>query len=177
MMKSQKLPAYSFKTIALCYHPRSEDKTIRAEIGIFLSHGYNLRYLKVWIPHRHQIYSMRHIKPLKYQLTPPSWNYMQNKRGNLPIQDSAQDSHNPPTVTTRNTDPEESPPTSTHEGSYGPNNQQSIDKTRTSTPTSRNFPYPVTENRSNFPSLNREGEHHRRPEIDQEGEDLTHRST
>jgi len=82
-----KLHAYSCGTIALSCHPRSEETTIRAEIEIFQSHGYNLRHIKVWIPHRHQIYSMRHIKPLKYQLTPPSWNYSHNKRVTLPIQD------------------------------------------------------------------------------------------
>jgi hypothetical protein len=59
-------------------HPRAEDKSIREEIGIFLSHRYNLRYIKFWNPTRHQVFSMRHIKPLKHQVTPPSWNYKQN---------------------------------------------------------------------------------------------------
>ena len=81
-----KIPAYAFGTIAVAHHPRSEDKSIRAEIGIFISHGYNLRYLKFWIPTRHQMYSMRSMIPLKNQVTPPSWNYPQNVRGNLPIQ-------------------------------------------------------------------------------------------
>jgi hypothetical protein len=54
-----KIPAYAFGTLAVAHHPRSEDKSIRAEIGIFISHGYNLRYLKFWIPTRHQMYSMR----------------------------------------------------------------------------------------------------------------------
>ena len=84
--KKPKIPAYAFGTIAVAHHPRSEDKSIRAEIGIFISHGYNLRYLKFWIPTRHQMYSMRSMIPLKNQVTPPSWNYPQNVRGNLPIQ-------------------------------------------------------------------------------------------
>jgi hypothetical protein len=66
-----KIPAYSFGTLAVAHHPRSEDKSIRAEIGIFISHGYNLRYLKFWIPTRLQMYSMRSMIPLKNQVTPP----------------------------------------------------------------------------------------------------------
>jgi hypothetical protein len=79
------LPTYSFSTIALCYHPRTEDKTVREEIGIFISHAYNVRYLKFWIPHSHHMYSMRLIKPLKHQFTPPSWNYTENNRAILPL--------------------------------------------------------------------------------------------
>ena len=59
-----KIPAYAFGTLAVAHHPRSEDKSIRAIIGIFISHGYNLRYLKFWIPTRHQKYSIiRHHAP------------------------------------------------------------------------------------------------------------------
>ena len=35
-----------FRISQIIHHPRSEDKSIRAKIGIFISHGCNLRYLK-----------------------------------------------------------------------------------------------------------------------------------
>ena len=37
---------YTLEPSPLGTHPRAEDKSISAEIGIFLSHRYNLRYIK-----------------------------------------------------------------------------------------------------------------------------------
>jgi hypothetical protein len=159
-----KVPAYAFGTIALCYHPRSEDKTIRAEIGIFLSHGYNLRYLKVWIPHRHQMYSMRALKPLKHQVTPPSWNYPQNKHGTSPvpgghsmdIQLSALPK--PPSLSSL---PVDSPID---------NNQHILRSPGLSTSASGAIAPQLSKPRPSFPASNREGASHGVPSINQEGE-------
>ena len=81
-----KIQVYAFGTLAVARHPRSEDKSIRAEIGIFISHGHNLTYLIFWIPTRHQMYFMKSMIPLRNQVTPISWNYPQNIRDILPIQ-------------------------------------------------------------------------------------------
>jgi len=50
---------------------------------------------------------MRLIKPLKHQVTPPSWNYAQNNRGILPLNNDMQVHDN--AVTTPNTNSEMEP--------------------------------------------------------------------
>ena len=34
---------YAFGTFGVFYHPRQEDQTIKAEIGLFLHHGYHVK--------------------------------------------------------------------------------------------------------------------------------------
>jgi hypothetical protein len=83
--KKPKVPAFAFGTIGVVYHPRQDDKTLRGEIGIFLTHGFHRRYIKGFIPTRDKTYSVRQMQPLKEQVTPLSWNYVQNVRGVSPI--------------------------------------------------------------------------------------------
>jgi hypothetical protein len=160
------LPAYAFGTIAVCYHPRSEDKSLRAEIEIFLSHGYNLRYLKVWIPPRHQVYSIRHIKPLKNQVTPPSWNYPQNLRGVKPVQRAITDSDHYPTKETVEPTVVNSRPVPHPLVSPGRTyQQQGIDRQAPSTPLHANLRHSM-----NSSSLHHEAAPQLEPAIDQEGD-------
>jgi Reverse transcriptase (RNA-dependent DNA polymerase) len=79
------VPAFAFGTIGVMYHPRQDDKTLRGEIGIFLSHGAHRRYIKAFIPTRDKTYSVRLMQPLKEQVTPLSWKFHQNIRGVQPI--------------------------------------------------------------------------------------------
>jgi hypothetical protein len=74
------VPAFAFGTIGVVYHPRQDDKTLRGEIGIFLSHGYHRRYIKGFIPTRDKTYSVRQLTPLREQVTPLSWKFQQNTR-------------------------------------------------------------------------------------------------
>jgi hypothetical protein len=68
--RKPQVPAFAFGTIGVVYHPRQDDKTLRGEIGIFLSHGYHRRYIKGFIPTRDKTYSVRQMTPLKEQVTP-----------------------------------------------------------------------------------------------------------
>jgi hypothetical protein len=81
------IPSHSFGTIGIFYHPRDDDNAMRGELGIFLSHGYHMRYIKAYLPHRLKVYSMRKMIPLKYQFTPQSWQYTQNHRSGILNQD------------------------------------------------------------------------------------------
>jgi hypothetical protein len=83
------VPAFAFGTIGVVYHPRHDDKTLRGEIGIFLSHGYHRRYIKGFIPTRDKTYSVRQLTPLREQVTPPSWNFPQNIRGIQAVSDKS----------------------------------------------------------------------------------------
>jgi hypothetical protein len=74
------IPEYAFGTLGMFYHPRADDDSLRAEIVIFLSHGYHKRYLKAYLPTRLRVYSMRRFTPLKHQYTPVAWNFKQNDR-------------------------------------------------------------------------------------------------
>jgi hypothetical protein len=78
--RKPQVPAFAFGTIGVVYHPRQDDKTMRGEIGIFLSHGYHRRYIKGFIPTRDKTYSVRQLTPLREQVTPLSWKFQQNIR-------------------------------------------------------------------------------------------------
>jgi hypothetical protein len=82
------IPDHPFGTIAVFYHPRDDDSTLKGELGIFISHGYHKRYIKAYLPTRLRIYSMRKMVPLKHQMTPPSWMFKQNARRILPVHPS-----------------------------------------------------------------------------------------
>jgi hypothetical protein len=157
-----KIPAYAFGTLAVAHHPRSDDKSIRAETGIFISHGCNISHLKFWIPTRHQMYSMRSMIPLKSQVTPTSWNYKQNVRGILPTPNISNEktSTQPatevpirPNLENKSIQgcspiPEVSPTI---------NDQEKSKNEELSHLTSRDNAFTVDENSQRFPSLNQEG--------------------
>jgi hypothetical protein len=86
--KKPKVPAFSFGTISVVYNPRQNNKTLRGEIGIFVTHGHHRRYIKGFIPTRDKTYSVRQMTPLKEQVTPLSWNFPQNIRGMSTIRTS-----------------------------------------------------------------------------------------
>jgi 5-methylcytosine-specific restriction endonuclease McrA len=92
------VPAFAFGTIGVVYHPRQNDKTLRGEIGIFLTHGYHRRYIKGFLPTRDKTYSVRQMTPLREQVTPLSWNYPQNIRGINKIRDSSSQNQSTPKV-------------------------------------------------------------------------------
>jgi hypothetical protein len=74
------VPTYQFGTIGIFYHPRQDDHTMKAEIGLFLHHGYHVRYVKGYLPTRRRTYSFRKFVILRPQALPPSWNYAPNIR-------------------------------------------------------------------------------------------------
>jgi hypothetical protein len=82
--KKPDLPQFAFGTVGYFYYRRSDDKEIKAELGIFLGHGdYNWNhnaYLRAFFPTRHGIYSVRRFTPNKIQFNPPEWKYASNPK-------------------------------------------------------------------------------------------------
>ena len=78
------IPTYAFETVGVFYHPRQENQTMKAEIGLFLQHGYQVKYLKGYLPTRRRTYSFQKFIPLRPQAIPQSWNYAPNVRGLRP---------------------------------------------------------------------------------------------
>jgi hypothetical protein len=105
------VPTYSFGTIGMFYHPRNDDKSLRGEIGIFISHGYHQRFIKGFLPLRNQMYSIRKFTKLQHQFSPASWNYKQNLRGTHDVNKGAdlQPSGPKPTATSSMEIPSTSP--------------------------------------------------------------------
>ena len=58
------IPTYAFGTV---YHPRQEDQTMKAEIGLFLQHGYHVKYLKGYLPTQRRTYSFQKFISLRPQ--------------------------------------------------------------------------------------------------------------
>jgi hypothetical protein len=121
---------------------------------------------------------MRSMVPLKNQVTPPSWNYPQNVRGNLPIQRPPGD-----LSTTRSTvaQPTSQISDKTANGAPAlvpevdptPINHENARQQATTHPTSGDIGPASTENRPRFPALDQEGAFPQGPESNQEGDILT----
>jgi hypothetical protein len=52
------VPSHPFGLIAMFYHPRNDDPTFRAELGIFLSKGDHQAYIRAYYPSRLRRYQI-----------------------------------------------------------------------------------------------------------------------
>jgi hypothetical protein len=73
-----KIPLHPFGTIGLGYFKRATDPDLRGEVCIFLGHGEDLRYVRVYLPTAARIYSTRKFVALPHQLPPSSWQLLPN---------------------------------------------------------------------------------------------------
>jgi hypothetical protein len=67
------IPLCHFGQVGLACHIRKDGSEQRADYGIFLGYGDHRRYMKIYIPDRFIIYSMKKFVPNPTDDSPASW--------------------------------------------------------------------------------------------------------